>query len=740
MSIGGDATVSVIGCDGEGDAQPVHGGPVDLNAPSLTTVGGDFINETAQTDVDISATHVSGDLDITGIGTESVAAQTADGDTTVALAGDTAAGMHVRLPAGTFDGPVGFTIGTLDEAGLPAGPGSTGDGTPIDLLPVSGYAFGFDVPALGSDAALTFTLDLTKMPATLAATVREALDADLLTVYTRSAAGDVTSYPTCDIGVTPVAGGCVTVERTDADHVRVDGVVGHFSDWGLAVVHELSTPVVTSDPTDTTVGAGEVASFTSAATGDPDPTVQWQYDDGTGWTDLSGETDPTLSFTTTAADDGTRYRASWTNSVATVNSAAATLTVQTNGEPTAAAGGPYTVDEGGALTLDASESEDPDDDVLTYAWDLDGDGSYDDATGATPNVDKAQLPVLADGPATSEVAVLVSDPDGATDSATATVNVSNAAPTATVTPPTGTVVVGQPYTVTLAATDPSPFDTAAGFAFDIAWGDGSTSSNTASTATHTYATAGPRQISVTATDDDGSVGAAATASLTVTAMSEPGAALAPDVCAPGLTSLIVTGTAGEDTIKVEPVKTGIAVTLNGSTLGPFSPSGQIVVKAGDGKDAVAINPKLDIAAIVLGGAGNDKIDGDHGGSVYVGGAGNDDIKAGKGRDVLIGASGADTLDGGQGDDVLVAGATANDEDVAALCAVAQQWSRTDLGYTERSDAMTTTLGALLGAVNDESRDQLTGERGQDWFLAHTTGVAPVDKTDRTAAELLTQLF
>ncbi|MFA5102560.1 MAG: C25 family cysteine peptidase [Candidatus Thermoplasmatota archaeon] len=54
-----------------------------------------------------------------------------------------------------------------------------------------------------------------------------------------------------------------------------------------------------------------------------------------------------------------------------------------NSPPTADIGGPYHVDEGSSVTLDASGSFDVDGDALTYAWDLDGDGAYDDAVGVT---------------------------------------------------------------------------------------------------------------------------------------------------------------------------------------------------------------------------------------------------------------------------------------------------------------------------------------------------------------------
>ena len=77
--------------------------------------------------------------------------------------------------------------------------------------------------------------------------------------------------------------------------------------------------------------------------------------------------------------------------------------IRSNQPPVAEANGPYTVPEGGSVTLDGSGSSDPDPgDTLTYAWDLDGDDIYGetgadaagDETGATPTFSAAGL----DGP------------------------------------------------------------------------------------------------------------------------------------------------------------------------------------------------------------------------------------------------------------------------------------------------------------------------------------------------------
>ncbi len=52
--------------------------------------------------------------------------------------------------------------------------------------------------------------------------------------------------------------------------------------------------------------------------------------------------------------------------------------------PHAFSGGPYLGWVGDLVTFDASASWDPNNDVLTYAWDLDNDGDFDDASGINP--------------------------------------------------------------------------------------------------------------------------------------------------------------------------------------------------------------------------------------------------------------------------------------------------------------------------------------------------------------------
>jgi Bacterial Ig-like domain/Immunoglobulin I-set domain len=95
-----------------------------------------------------------------------------------------------------------------------------------------------------------------------------------------------------------------------------------------------TAPVVTSDPVDRTVRAGEDAVFTAAASGSPTPSVQWQVstNGGSSWTDDTsdaGNTTDTLTVVATAvAESGYEYRAVFTNVIGPpVPSAPATLTV-----------------------------------------------------------------------------------------------------------------------------------------------------------------------------------------------------------------------------------------------------------------------------------------------------------------------------------------------------------------------------------------------------------------------------
>ncbi|MBM3225790.1 MAG: PKD domain-containing protein, partial [Candidatus Tectomicrobia bacterium] len=180
--------------------------------------------------------------------------------------------------------------------------------------------------------------------------------------------------------------------------------------------------------------------------------------------------------------------------------------VPRNQPPVARAGGPYTVVEGTSLTLDGSGSTDPDGDALTYAWDLNNDGVFDDATGATPTF-------IFGRPGLFPIALRVSD-GTLTPTASTTVTVTNVAPVVRLTP-VAPVAVGMPFTHTGMFIDPGTNAWSA----TVDYGDGTGAQLLSLAMDHTfvlahdYAGPGTYTVTVTVRDD---AGGSSEATVTVT--------------------------------------------------------------------------------------------------------------------------------------------------------------------------------------------------------------------------------
>ena len=137
-------------------------------------------------------------------------------------------------------------------------------------------------------------------------------------------------------GSAPASFGLVTLMNNDPRLLVAQSATNWLYGWqpGLA-------PNILSQPTDLTVGAGQPATFTVAATGIPDPAYQWQLNG----TNLVGQTGSTLSLASASGLDAGTYSAIVSNSAGVVTSSNAVLTVTppttpaTIGSPTVAAGG-----------------------------------------------------------------------------------------------------------------------------------------------------------------------------------------------------------------------------------------------------------------------------------------------------------------------------------------------------------------------------------------------------------------
>jgi hypothetical protein len=386
--------------------------------------------------------------------------------------------------------------------------------------------------------------------------------------------------------------------------------------------------------------------------------------------------------------------------------------------------------------------------TLGYEWDLDGDGVFGEPGefGLKPIFSAADLV----GPAEVIVTLRLTDATGLAEQDEAKIYVlESPAPVAGIAGPTDGVR-GQPRTFLLTAVD-SRADEAAGFTFQINWGDGTTQTidptpgNGAGTAVdHVYTEIGTYTVTVTATDQGGLVSDPVSHSLTITVW-----AIQPSPCDPLKTVLAVGGTLTGDHIVFHPGEApgDVTVELNGVTLGTFRPTCAVMAFGQAGDDDIQVAGAIDLVAWLYGGADNDRLKGGAGHDLLFGEDGDDLLVGNSGRDLLIGGIGADRIVGNADDDILIAGWTDFDTNDAALCAIMAEWTNVE---REPSLRVANLRGEGSGprlnedyflqngvtVFDDAARDVLTGSAGLDWFLSGDSEDKVTDLSDQEFADVL----
>lgn len=211
-------------------------------------------------------------------------------------------------------------------------------------------------------------------------------------------------------------------------------------------------PSITTNPTNQTVNAGQSASFTAAASGNPAPTVQWQVstDGGTTWNNVGGATSTTYSFTTASTDNGKKYRAVFTNSVSSANSNPATLTVNTGPSITTNPTN-QTVNAGSSVSFTAAASGNP---APTVQWQVSTDAgtTWNNVVGATSTTYSFTTASADNG---KEYRAVFTNSVSSTNSNAATLTV-DFAPSITTNPTNQTVFAGDNASFTAAASGNPP--------------------------------------------------------------------------------------------------------------------------------------------------------------------------------------------------------------------------------------------------------------------------------------------
>ena len=134
---------------------------------------------------------------------------------------------------------------------------------------------------------------------------------------------------------------------------------------------------------------GEPGLFDASASADPDGAVvgyRWDFD-GDGSYEFDAGSDPTVLYTFTTP--GTRT-VRLEVSDADGGSALAQQAVRVTQPPLASlVVSPATITAGQSATFDATGSTDPDGSIVRYDWDLDGNGTYENTTGTSPQTTRS---------------------------------------------------------------------------------------------------------------------------------------------------------------------------------------------------------------------------------------------------------------------------------------------------------------------------------------------------------------
>jgi hypothetical protein len=346
---GETATASVVGIDG---VTPVAGTTTltyngNSGSDSLPTLPGTYSVLATFTSADPNYSNASagGTLVITNAtpAFSSLGSPTVNfGATSVTISGHIAAGT--AAPSGD---DVAVTLNGVTQAASVSGGGSFNTTFNIQGMSTGTYAISYaylgDATRFNAAAGGSGTLTIRSVPSIVTAPASQTVTAGSSVTFTASAIG----FPTPTVqwqqssngtNWSSISGATSTTYTINAATVSKNGYryravftnSAGSTTTAAATLTVQTAPTVTSNPHSQMVTAGQSVTFTAAANGNPTPTVQWQVstDGGSTWNNISGATSTIFTLsTTTTSENGYAYRAVFTNSLGSVTTMDAVLTV-----------------------------------------------------------------------------------------------------------------------------------------------------------------------------------------------------------------------------------------------------------------------------------------------------------------------------------------------------------------------------------------------------------------------------
>lgn len=394
-------------------------------------------------------------------------------------------GIVIKVPEGTSPGDYIFTIRAMDENNVSYGEQTVTIHVPAPEIPPVAEAGGPYIV----DEGMQITIDASGS-------------------YDPSGGALTYAWNLSNGSIYNIPGPTVTMMQRDGPRTRIiklqvtNGNGGVSTDTAILTVNNVP-PKVEAGP-DQTINDGDTANFNvSFSDVQPDmnrSTAQINYGDGIT-ENVTANPNGTILGSHTYTNTGT-YTVTIivTDKDGGIGSDTAIVTVNIV-LPVAEAGGPYTVDEGLTVTIDASGSYDPSGNALTYAWDFNGDGIYE-----VPGFNLTRTP--RDGPSTRIIGLQVSNGKGGVSTDTAIWNVNNVPPRVEAGPDQ---TINEGDTANFAASFSDVLADMNASTAQINYGDGTIENVVANPngtvkGSHVYVDNGIFTVTVTVTDKDGGIG------------------------------------------------------------------------------------------------------------------------------------------------------------------------------------------------------------------------------------------